>query len=311
MDDDLTTKGSLQTKYPAHWRDPLLRPEIFDLFFRFHASYFHDQALSHRLRQCLSCLVSAASSPGIFANEQEKAIVAQGILSGLDTLLNASPPSIEVLHGMIQLFHRLLNSYRFSLLATVPIFSSVLSKIFDLTIHVLGMLKALTDSLETDDTWTIDAADLLLESWASTIQQVAGTEIEGFMKEKFARIFSYYVDARLELAKNEIDEEDMDDDEEDMEFKDYETYADQLCFVAQIGRSVMGNSASKLLAVLTERVVALKIIINGGDPTFLGILHEQLHWIILISGFLLADDSQSEKCLIPTEVMNHVHIFYF
>ena len=32
-------------------------------------------------------------------------------------------------------------------------------------------------------------------------------------------------------------------------------------------------------------------------------LYEDLHWIILLAGYILSDDVSGEKCLIPDEVM--------
>lgn len=100
-----------------------------------------------------------------------------------------------------------------------------------------------------------------------------------------------------------------DDDEEvhELEDEDDVAFADQLNGVAALGRACIGQSLPLVVSVFHMRVSKLGSLLTQEIPSGmknLTVLHEDLHWLLLISGFLLCDDGVGETLIIPPQVVS-------
>ncbi|KAJ2810329.1 hypothetical protein GGI24_007039, partial [Coemansia furcata] len=99
--------------------------------------------------------------------------------------------------------------------------------------------------------------------------------------------------------------------------KDYVVYEDQLQFFALLARLDIRTSMDRLFESLRSRCTVLQSefaridnAIDGGSndcgsQRTIDLLHEQIHWIVLMIGYTLADSGTSERVLIPGSVTEH------
>jgi len=115
-------------------------------------------------------------------------------------------------------------------------------------------------------------------------------------------IVEKYIDTRLELAKfNALVDEESDG------FQDWDTYSDQLISISVLARLDPQNTLLRLQGLLHERIEGLQNFLNtthdGSHPDYVVFLYEHLHWLIVITGFVFADNSAGETALVP-ETLN-------
>lgn len=118
------------------------------------------------------------------------------------------------------------------------------------------------------------------------------------------QIVEAYINTRLERAKMVLDD-DEEEDEIDAGFKDWDTFADQLTCIGTLGRFNPHPCLHQLYQLLGSRFETFKGFFNGqvGNERDLILVHEQLHWIILVAGHVLADTGKGEQPMIPDALM--------
>ncbi|EDO28766.1 predicted protein [Nematostella vectensis] len=102
----------------------------------------------------------------------------------------------------------------------------------------------------------------------------------------------------------------------DLEGDDRELFSDQLCSIGEFARISAAHAFPLLTALLEnrvckleERLTALQTAANSGSPIppIQGMenLFEDLHWLLLIAGHMIADESTGETPLIPSAVVQY------
>ena len=95
---------------------------------------------------------------------------------------------------------------------------------------------------------------------------------------------------------------------------DRTTYADQLCSIGYLSRTIAAHSIPLLVSLLeqcTSECVHIHEIIGQDKRTLfscqnnLDSLYEDLHWLALIAGYTLCDIVRGEDVLIPVHLMRH------
>ncbi|XP_072332936.1 exportin-4 isoform X2 [Scyliorhinus torazame] len=110
------------------------------------------------------------------------------------------------------------------------------------------------------------------------------------------------------------DEEEISEVQED----DREMFSDQLASIGMLGRISADHCIPLLISLLEDRVTRLhgqlqrqqqQFLSSPGPATLdnkvLDDLYEDIHWLLLVTGYLLADDTQGETPLIPPEIMEY------
>lgn len=175
-----------------------------------------------------------------------------------------------------------------------------------------------TDTDEEDDlaVLTEDTVDVLLQCWqtlTSTLRQHDAAHAQDIEVQVFARavygsirdqVFAPYVTGRLEAASIVNGEDDVSEVEE-VTAKDRDVYSDQLITIANLARTSVADNLRalhQLAQPLCEKLIAKSQRQSTLSDVELGQTWEQLHWLILIAGHLLADDARGETPEVPAEI---------
>ncbi|KAI8889382.1 hypothetical protein K501DRAFT_320347 [Backusella circina FSU 941] len=313
--------------FPREWRRVIGDPQVVYLFFMAYFMIQSDDQLAHRCRQCL---IQLSGFQQDFFNNEPEAIKAyattlmHGILKMMNsiTVFGTSPDALSEqgpqMLGTIQMIRRLLENIQLVTLCSIPEFFDFLNQVGLLTVSCLG--GTVTD---VDEGWISEACDECLQTWVHMADLVQPSDPRaqdpkaGLTPEQSQHLVQYmhhvaynivdsYINTRLERAKLVLEEEDEEEDEIDASFKDWDTFADQLTCIGILGRLHPQPCLLKLEQLATERFERFKTYFNGtgGDEHQLIFLHEQLHWVILISAHILADTGKGEQPMIPESLMH-------
>lgn len=133
---------------------------------------------------------------------------------------------------------------------------------------------------------------------SSTERVAAATSLLQFFHSISYKIVEKYIDARLDLAKYSV----MDEEEGDG-FQDWDTYGDQLIAITALARLDPRNTLHRLQSLLHDRVEQFQNFLNtttdGNITEHISCLLEHLHWLIVIAGFVFADNNMGEAALVP------------
>lgn len=174
------------------------------------------------------------------------------------------------------------------------------------------------DTDEEDDlaVLTEDTVDALLASWqslTSSLRQQDAARAQDANVQVFARtvfgsirdqVFAPYVTGRLEAASIVSGEEDMSEVEE-VNAKDRDIYSDQLITIANLARiSAADNlrALHQLAQPLCDKLIAKSQRQANFTDLEMGQIWEQIHWLMLIAGHVLADDARGETPEVPSEI---------
>lgn len=169
----------------------------------------------------------------------------------------------------------------------------------------------------------MEAYDKLLESWLTLLQDDEHFP-RGCFIQPAVQVFNSYIQCHLaapdgtrNLTANGVASHEEDEINE-LQEDDRELFSDQLASIGMLGRIAADHSIPLLTSLLEDRVTRLhgqlqrhqqQLLASPGpeavDRKVLDDLYEDIHWLILVTGYLLADDPQSETPLIPSEVMEH------
>jgi hypothetical protein len=196
----------------------------------------------------------------------------------------------------------------------------ILVQISDLldVIGVLGHLtiKCLNFQLEdSEDTWFLDTTDDLLLMWSLFVEKLSGIEPEEIKKFSEHQSFNQLVATLSTLCaeivnvyiETHIHKFVPEEEDEDFELKDSEDYEEQLIHIAALARLKPQAVLERLSNVLSEKQKHLEAFFancyEAESPTAI-IIQEHMHWIILISGHVLADAGRGEVPLIPNSMLD-------
>ncbi|CAG8435067.1 2923_t:CDS:10 [Ambispora gerdemannii] len=328
--------------FPPQWRNILLNSDVLQMFFTLLKAVQESEMLMHRTRQCLIQLSGLRVE--IFENEAQikeyMSIIIRGIMTFINDL-SVDLPERSASHeygprllGVTQMIRRFLCTIPLDILCSNSEIYSFLQEVAQLTAICLRETSTDKDGLGylvEESTWSMEAFDELLAIWVKLVQDVQNyinpnpystheiditraqmssfnpEGIMGFLAEASYHITATYIDTRIEIAKFAIFEED-----DYGEYKDWDTYGDQLMSIAILGRVVGQKTLERLQGLLHERFSRLKTFFNTGvavdgssivSYNYLSSLHEATHWLILISGFMLTDSGESETLLVPDALM--------
>ncbi|KAF8937303.1 armadillo-type protein [Dissophora ornata] len=308
--------------YPASWRSVLVNADVLSMFFTLFPLVQDDNIMTHRVRQCLIQLCGLHGS--IFVNDEATIHHISGVMKGLLTLINnvASCSSDECLQAdytenmiaITEMIRQLLSFHSIQTICAVSERFDFLNQVALLTIHCLNESAKVPEESES----LMGAFDELLVTWVKLVQDsqsavldhnspalvADATNLLQFFHSISYRIVEKYIDTRLELAKfNALVEEESDG------FQDWETYGDQLISIAALARLDPRNTLLRLQGLLHDRVERLQAFLNtthdGNHPDYVVYLWEHLHWLIVITGYIFADNNVGETALVP-ETLNEL-----
>ncbi|XP_078736435.1 exportin-4 [Lampetra fluviatilis] len=321
----LEASQNVMLKPTASWRDSLLNARVLELFFQVHVKVREDSDMAQDSLQCLAQLASLHGPVLPEADSQQEYLThyIEGLLSIIDGVELEDHEAI----GISNVVYNLMSAFPRSALTALPsaTFSSFISCL-TLVTGSFGRSAALEEALDKDDRVYTEAYDRLLESWLNLVQDHRHFP-KGFFTQPAIQIFNSYIQCHLSapegtrnLTSNGVsgpDEEEVNEVQED----DRDLFADQLASVGMLGRTAAEHCVPLLTRLLEERVSRLHGELQRHHQALLGSqagpglapheapavplddLYEDIHWLILVAGYVLADDTQGETPLVPAEIM--------
>uniref|UniRef100_A0A8C6S5G6 Exportin-4 n=1 Tax=Neogobius melanostomus TaxID=47308 RepID=A0A8C6S5G6_9GOBI len=316
----LSLRKNVNLKPTESWREALLDTRVMDLFFTVHRKIREDSDMSQDSLQCLAQLASMHGP--VFPDESAQVSYLAHLVEGLLGMINGIEIEDSEAVGISNIISNLISMFPRSTLTALPseLFSSFINCLTLLTCS-FGRSAALEEVLDKDDMVYMEAYERLLESWLTLVQDEQHFP-RGCFVQPAVQVFNSYIQCHLaapdgtrNMSANGVtshDEEEINELQED----DRELFSDQLCSIGMMGRVAADHCIPLLTSLLEERVTRLhgqlqrtqQHLLASSDPgsvdrKVLDDLYEDIHWVILVSGYVLADDPQGETPLIPSEVM--------
>uniref|UniRef100_A0A8C4RR29 Exportin-4 n=2 Tax=Erpetoichthys calabaricus TaxID=27687 RepID=A0A8C4RR29_ERPCA len=310
---------NVMLKPTESWRETLLDSRVMELFFTVHRKIREDSDMAQDSLQCLAQLASLHGS--IFPDENAQVNYLARLVEGLLSMINGRRSEAV---GISNIISNLITVFPRSCLTAIPsdLFNSFVNCLTHLTC-TFGRSAALEEVLDKDDMVYMEAYDKLLESWLTLVQDDKHFH-KGFFVQHAVQVFNSYIHCHLaapegtrNLTANGVasrEEEEINELQED----DRELFSDQLASIGMLGRIAADYCIPLLTSLLEDRVTRLHGQLQrhqqhllaspasgSVDNKVLDDLYEDIHWLILVTGYLLADDTQGETPLIPPEIMEY------
>ena len=164
---------------------------------------------------------------------------------------------------------------------------------------------------DTTDTllscWQVLLSSLRAESDSASQQdlQVLWQAVHTSVRDD---VFRPYVTGRMDAAAMPGDDDVSEHDE--AAAKDRDVYSDQLITIAGLGRLSAAENLRMLAEIAQPLCEALAFIAEGRqgapDPSQLEKVWEQVHWLVLVAGHVLADEAKGETPEVPSEIASFV-----
>ncbi|XP_014029519.1 exportin-4 isoform X1 [Salmo salar] len=304
------------------WREALLDTCVMDLFFTVHRKIREDSDMAQDSLQCLAQLASMHGP--IFPDETAQVSYLAHLVEGLLSMINGIEMEDSEAVGISNIISNLISTFPRVILTALPseLFTSFINCLTLLTCS-FGRSAALEEVLDKDDMVYMEAYDKLLESWLTLVQDDEHFP-RGCFVQPAVQVFNSYIQCHLaapdgtrNLTANGVASHEEDEINE-LQEDDRELFSDQLASIGMLGRIAANHCIPLLTSLLEDRVTRLhgqlqrtqQHLMNSSNPgsvdrKVLDDLYEDIHWLILVSGYVLADDPQGETPLIPAEVMEY------
>ncbi|XP_012863228.2 exportin-4, partial [Echinops telfairi] len=298
---------NVMLKPTESWRETLLDSRVMELFFTVHRKIREDSDMAQDSLQCLAQLASLHGP--IFPDEGSQVDYLAHFIEGLLNTINGIEIEDSEAVGISSIISNLITVFPRNALTAIPneLFSSFVNCLTHLTCS-FGRSAALEEVLDKDDMVYMEAYDKLLESWLTLVQDDKHFH-KGFFTQHAVQVFNSYIQCHLaapdgtrNLTANGVasrEEEEISELQED----DRDQFSDQLASVGIL----LEERVTRLHGQLQRHQQQLLTSPGSGtvDNRMLDELYEDIHWLILVTGYLLADDTQGETPLIPPEIMEY------
>ncbi|KAF3796350.1 Exportin-4 [Nymphaea thermarum] len=259
-------------------------------------------AVSNRQLIVQLCSLTGTIFPSDDGQTQEKHLLQ--MLSGIIQWID--PPDVAceaVRHGKSE--SELLDGFR-ALLAIATITSRVVFDKLLKSLRPYGTLtllsgltceaiKARSSASDEEETWGVEAFDILMDIWTVLLEPTElskNTPLPVGITEA-AAVFGTILEYELKAAADSA----YDEDDGHEQFRAYILARDdKLCSYALIGRAAAEMTIPLLLKTFSERVTLLDQGRGRTDPTR---ILEEIYWLLMITGHVLADAGDGETPLVP------------
>eukprot|EP00056_Hartaetosiga_gracilis_P008613 m.124263 g.124263 ORF g.124263 m.124263 type:complete len:1129 (+) comp12951_c0_seq1:41-3427(+) len=159
-------------------------------------------------------------------------------------------------------------------------------------------LNALVTEDDDNPVFT-DAFDAVLSAWLTIIRCPSDVSVDRDVL--CLHVFNQYVESRMvKAARDGVSECEVRDED----IGDVQKYNEQLLGIAEIARCAVGGSIELITNMFGEKLPVYKnLLVDASAPQdTLCVLHEEIHWLLLITACILADPAGGEVPMIPTEI---------
>lgn len=313
----LSEAGVILFKPGSSWRTLLFNPALVDLFFKLQEKVQANDELCHHCSQCLIQLASLCGT--IFPDASLQSQFLSNYLQGFLQISKSMARNGQAALALGSMVNRLLfvfpsSSFQSLQAETLQLFLDTMT---ELTCSFLQAV-AKEEELNSEDTSFIEAVEQFFEGWASLLEHSSQLP-SGVLNDSAGRILNCYIQCHLaapEGLRGTFSSQTNDgihlDEICDLDSDDRELFAAQLCTVGSLGRIIPGHALALLTKLLESRAEQFNNYLSSvksssvlPEISNVDSLFEDLHWLLLISAYLLADESDGETPLIPRGIMSY------
>ncbi|KAJ3106157.1 Exportin-4 [Phlyctochytrium planicorne] len=308
--------------FPSRWSAILINPELIDLYFRIHNLLLGvDTSLTTG-----KCIYQLAGIKGpVFTSRDAQVLYLNHLLGSISVWIKSFAASFtfdadddfaDELLTISKTVKRTLSSFPSNLLPLCNNLEVFLAETGGLTLICLHYVKEdISAQLETG---TVDALEILLDAWASLaldvieVEETSNTILPTLIRTNGLPIFRSFLESKLLLAERDcnLEEDDVDDRDDSI------LYSDQLLYMGTLGRLRPEESLELVNTLLVDRIERLEAFFKAGvdfeesnyQAQYRESLNEHIHWLILISGYLLCDAGDGELPLVPRSLLHSTSV---
>ncbi|XP_047129272.1 exportin-4 isoform X1 [Hydra vulgaris] len=295
------------------WQEIILNPSLLELFFKLQLISISHSELSHH---CMQCLVQLASVTGaVFSSDEHSVNYLAKYMTCLLSIINVHHWSGHEALGLSNIFFRIADIFPIKILILIP--RELLFQFFDgMTFLTCSFLEASVHAEDDFDNEYGEAANILLDGWMSLVSH-ADNFPNGVFVEHSLKIVSIYLNVHLapphgirkpENITNEIDC--------DLVEIDRIAYVDELSNIGHLARQCLMHILPVLHEKFQVRIQQLNKLLQSvkqADKIFdrnnATSLFEDLHWLLMVTSFILTHNDVSESPQIPSEVIDFTKHF--
>eukprot|EP00158_Paraphelidium_tribonemae_P009737 Partr_v1_DN28945_c0_g1_i2_m24931 putative exportin 4 len=294
------SEHSAARKIPASWASLVMTPDFVDLFFNLYVSLGDHDDAHYRIGQCLLQL-AAVTGPIFSSGVDSMVLYCRHFLTRVLHLFDIlADPRVRL--PIYQVARRLVENFRF---AVIKDCSESARFIECIAANIKATVKLA--HLEDDDDLNLESFDESLETWTLLTYQAVelpesdqarGMFLNAIRDPGFV-MFCDYVASRVDTPLRDKNYQ------TDFDFSDQEIYDDQLISISMQARLNGVRSLQYINQIMNQRLEQFKFLLldthklNMVQNNDLESIFEHLHWLLLFSGYVLADQAHGEKPLIP------------
>ncbi|RHY25366.1 hypothetical protein DYB32_008368, partial [Aphanomyces invadans] len=308
---ETTDSTSILLAVDARWRPYLVQASFIQAVFETYTTHRSHNLGSHTIRQVLILLatvtgllhlatqvnVTITIGP-IFETPSDQIAYITWIFHGALFIFHHPLPSnveLEVV-DMCQLTYRLVSNW--GSLNDPAMAEPLVSEVAKLSCLLLqSALQDTTDDVDDAALWQMEGLDVLMDAWSIlTANASKVSAVSAGLQAASAQVVQLYLQVRLRLVCRS-DENDVDEDDE-IEENVAKTLEEQLGLVAALARLNAPHNLSLCLHLLTSHQRMSHPTKSLDDVSYRHVL-DKLHFLVLFTGIVLADDYRGEKPSIP------------
>ncbi|XP_035793420.1 exportin-4-like [Anopheles albimanus] len=299
----------------AQWKNVIFDPKVLEVFFH---TYWKTREIDDLQPKALICILqlSTLRGPIITDNIDESMSYLANYLTHFLSMMTNMEIKDKEAYSFSLILRKLFQFLPTEMLKMLPnsLFEASIQQCFTLTMKFFE-LSAAEESASPDEALYIDALSNMLGIWLSFLNDKQNYPVEP-MVPYITQMFEKYVQCHLappqgvrgagrenETGENEITE---------IEEPDRERFKEQLAIMGFFGREIPLHSLGLLAKLLEDRTRKLGTYLHMlhaskslsiSDGMSLENLFDDIHWLLLISGHVMAMEADSEEASIPTGIL--------
>ncbi|KFB50065.1 exportin [Anopheles sinensis] len=301
----------------AQWKNVIFDAKVLEVFFH---TYWKTREIEDLQPKALTCILqlSTLRGPIITENVEESMSYLANYLTHFLSLLNNIEIKDKEAYSFSLILRKLLQFLPTGMLQMLPnsLFDASIQLCFTMTMKFLEQ-SAAEESAAPDEAFYIDALSNMFTIWLSFVEDRKNFPIEP-MLPYITQMFEKYVQCHLSPPQGirgagGRDGEGGENEITDIEESDRDRFTEQLKMVGFLGRQILLHALGLLAKLLEDRTRKLGTHLHMlhaskslsiSDGINLENLFEDIHWLLLISGHVMALASDGETPLVPEAIIS-------
>ncbi|XP_055625763.1 exportin-4-like isoform X3 [Toxorhynchites rutilus septentrionalis] len=300
----------------AQWKNVIFEPKLLEIFFFIYWKTRDNEELQPKALICILQL-STLKGPIISDNKEESMNYLVNYLTHFLPMLSTFEIKEKEAYSFSLILRKLLQLLPRAEIKNLPndLFNAFMQQTLTMTLKFIE-LSAMEEATASDETVYIDALSNLLEIWLYILNDKENYPVEAmvpFITQMFEKYVQYHLAAPDGMRGVGRDADTIDEITE-FEESDRERFKEQLMIIGYFGREILSHSLPLLSKLLEDRTRSLGTQLHMLHSTktmsvvcskTMENLFEDIHWILLVAGHVLALESVGESATIPGEVLQY------